>query len=440
MGSDTLCVIPWSSLVVQPDGCVSFCCDAPGLLTDEGRPVVYGTDSFDKIWNAPELVQTRSAMARGERPELCRACWEKEAGGATSRRQLFFDIYAGGGGELALDRLADYGADTGYRLQRGPDWFLLELGNVCNLKCRSCSPLFSSKIGGDPVHAAWAGDMVVPKAVQATVTGARPDAAATNAANAWFKQVDGVADTIAAGAVNRSMLSLVGGEPFLIRQSWDLLEALVQRGVAGNIIVGVSTNGQQRSDRMAELVPHFRGFSVAVSVDGHGRLYEYLRHGGKWERLVGNIDWLKALGNVDVNVTVTLQNANALDLVPLLMFVDERGLGLHYNIVSYPERLRPGNLPEVVLRRAEARLREYLATECSPRNTPVVRAYAEALAAAESFDPARFEEFMTFTNDMDAFRGESLAEAAPELVARLAEAGVSWSANRRHRQPVAAAA
>src|SRR5258707_10772837 len=36
-----------------------------------------------------------------------------------------------------------------------PSALHLWLGNHCNLKCRMCSPMFSSRIAADGVHAAW---------------------------------------------------------------------------------------------------------------------------------------------------------------------------------------------------------------------------------------------------------------------------------------------
>jgi len=82
-----------------------------------------------------------------------------------------------------------------------------------------------------------------------------------------------------------------------------------------------------------------------VSIDGHGKLYEYLRHGASWRKLVDTLRWLCRLPNLVVTVVPTLQNGNALDMVTLLRFLDEEGLALSYNVVSWPARLRPTNLP-----------------------------------------------------------------------------------------------
>ena len=428
--ANNTCVVPWSMLVVQPDGCASFCCDVPLLLTVDGRAANLTEDSLDDLWNAPELVQTRAAMARGERPESCSTCWKVEDAAATSRRQVLNEIYTVAGGALDVDALAGLGAATGYRLERPPDWFMLELGNTCTLRCRSCGPVFSSRIRADRVQSAWSEDRA--RGDQPSQGLERPGTRRIPG-TAWFDDIERMAEMIADSAREPVMLSLLGGEPFLIKQTWSLLEALVERGVAENVLVAFSTNGQQRSARLAELAPHFRSVHVALSVDGHGRLYEYLRHGATWSQLCDTIEWLRTIPRVNLLIGPTLQNANALQMATLIQWVDDEELHLSFNAVSWPARLAPGNLPPRVRRRAAARLREYLATGCSLRNAAVVRSYCELLeAASEAFDEPLFEEFMAFTNDLDAARGESIAVAAPELIALLEEDGLVWSSERRY--------
>jgi MoaA/NifB/PqqE/SkfB family radical SAM enzyme/SAM-dependent methyltransferase len=437
--SKTACVIPWSTLAIGPDGRASFCCDVPEVLTVDGRMGSMYRDSLEDLWNAREIVEVRAAMARGEQPESCRLCWQREAAGGVSRRLLTNAAYRQIGGGLAVEALSREGAESGYRLERRPDWFILELGNVCNLKCRSCSPLFSSRIAADPIHTAWTMPEPTPAPAPEATSAPRPrrglQLAPENAA-AWFEDVDAMADMVASGAGAagaKAMLSLIGGEPFLIDRTWRLLEALVARGVAPNLYVGVLSNGQQRSPELERLAPRFRGFNVSLSIDAHGKLFEYLRHGASWRQLVDTLRWLRQVPNLALSVLPTLQNCNALDMVTLLRFVDEQELPLAYNVLTWPARLRPANLPPSVRRIAAQRLRHFLDEECKPANRAVVRGYCEVLEeAGDGFDAGLFAELMTFTNDLDASRGESLGDAAPELVALVRAAGVEWSDERRH--------
>jgi MoaA/NifB/PqqE/SkfB family radical SAM enzyme/SAM-dependent methyltransferase len=429
--SKTACVVPWSMFIVAPDGRAMICCDIPDPLTIEGRMGSVYRDSLDDLWNAPERVELRAALARGEKPEVCRVCWEREAAGGVSRRLTTNAAYRHVGGQLSIEGLSLEGNETGYRLERRPDWFVLHLGNACDLKCRSCNPLSSSSVAADRLHAEWS--LGTAATSETAAVQRRRLRIVPEDSSPWFSDVNAMADMIASGAEGNAALTLVGGEPFLTERAWQLLSALVGRGVAPRLYVTLTTNGQHRSERLEQLAPQFRNFYVSVSIDGHGRLYEYLRHGASWRRLVENLRGFRRVPGLTVTVTPTLQNYNALGMVTLLRFLDEHDLKLVYNVLDEPARLRPTNLPPSVRRIAAARLRHYLDAECRPENHAVVRTYCQVLEeAGDDFDARLFDEFMAFTNDLDADRGESLREAAPELVALVRAAGVEWSDVRRH--------
>src|SRR5260370_28377292 len=196
--SKTACIVPWTTLAIGPDGRATFCCDIPAPLTVDGRMGSVYRDSLDDLWNARELVEVRAAMARGEKPESCRLCWQREAAGGASRRLLSNAAYRQMGGRLAVGELQREGAGSGFRLERRPDWFILELGNVCDLKCRRCSPLSSSRIAADPLHAAWTASE--PAAASETPPAGqprRPPPPAPPGRTAWVEGGAGMADMIA---------------------------------------------------------------------------------------------------------------------------------------------------------------------------------------------------------------------------------------------------
>src|SRR5688572_16155842 len=156
----TACVVPFTTLDISPDGTPLVCCQAPTVLTVDGRPASFLRDPIDAIWNAPELVDLRAAMARGDEPEACRTCWNHEKAGPMSlRRVMNQTVHSQLGGEWSLQALMRETARTGHHLSTRPKWYQLQLGNTCNLRCRTCSPTASSRIAADLVHRKWsAGD------------------------------------------------------------------------------------------------------------------------------------------------------------------------------------------------------------------------------------------------------------------------------------------
>jgi len=144
--------------------------------------------------------------------------------------------------------------------------------------------------------------------------------------------------------------------------------------------------------------------------------------------LVENLDWFRDVAKIHMSVVPTVQNYNVLDIVELLRFADDRRLPVAYNVVLEPAYLRPTNLPLAIRKLAIDRMQAYLAGECRAENVEVVKSYLYELGlAGDEFDRVLFEEFMTFTNDLDGDRGERIGGAAPELVALVEEAGFVWS-------------
>lgn len=126
-----------------------MCCMANGLITEHGAPMSLGTHSMDEIWNSAYMRNIRRAMLKGERISACQACYESEAVSGHSYRTL-----AGLGATQAEVRK---GLEPGYRVDSHPAFLKLELGNLCNLKCRMCFGVNSSQIERDPVHGRWTG-------------------------------------------------------------------------------------------------------------------------------------------------------------------------------------------------------------------------------------------------------------------------------------------
>jgi MoaA/NifB/PqqE/SkfB family radical SAM enzyme/SAM-dependent methyltransferase len=407
-------------LDISPDGTPIMCGPARLVLTVDGRPAAMARDSIGAVWNTPELVRVRAEMARGESPTACEACHVQERAGITSLRMTLNDVVPTMiGAEWSLAQAMAESARTGHRLASGPKWYQLQLGNTCNLACRSCSPTSSSRVAADRVHRAWsARDYYHGQPLPVR----RP-------APAWYRDPAKLAELLGDGEI---VLALLGGEPFLIEEVWALLRLLVERGWSRRITLTLLTNGTRPRPELERLIAEFKHVYVSVSIDGAGALFEYLRHGARWGDLIDTLAWLRGLPNCSLLATPTLQNVNVLGAARLFRFFDEHHLRVHFNVVTWPRRLRPGNLPPRVRRIAAERLRRYLDDECRLENRPVVRNWVDTIETDEAFDPELFREFMVFTNDLDASRNQRLAEAEPELFTLLRASGIDWTGERRH--------
>src|SRR5262249_14134759 len=111
-----------------------------------------------------------------------------------------------------------------------PLFFDLRLGNLCNLKCTVCKPLYSSQIERDAVHSAW-----VTTAPHARLSGRFGDDGEWSQAPILVDEITGLSDNVEA-------IQLAGGEPTINHTHMGWLRRLCEQGKAKDIDLLLVTN------------------------------------------------------------------------------------------------------------------------------------------------------------------------------------------------------
>lgn len=381
--------------------------------------------SLDEIWNSDDMRAIRRAMVRGEKVPGCAGCYhEEESGGVSLRKARNRDWHSGwlNPDELDIDELKAEAIASDYRLLTTPSWLQLDVGNLCNLKCRMCCGYSSSRIDQDPVHRQWNGG--APANKKRLPTGKR-----------WFEDKNFILTELFRQPEQVKQLEFLGGETLLIKEVGDILECLIEAGVAGNIVLMATTNGTVINSPWLALAEKFKELALNVSIDGFGPYYEYIRYPGRWSTVTRNIEILKKRSRTRLTAIVTLQAYNALNIVDLFKYFDSIGLDFYAYPVSTPEYLSPMVLPSSARRLAVERLLLYAEEECVPKNRELVLGLASGLDNAgdrEVFDEKLMRTFMLFTNDLDTTRGQSFLETHAELLHLITEAGFTWTNETCH--------
>jgi hypothetical protein len=233
-------------------------------------------------------------------------------------------------------------------------------------------------------------------------------------------------------------LYFIGGEPFLVRELPRLLERLVAVGRARQISLLFVSNGTIVPEWLS-LATRFNRVDLSISIDGYADDYDYIRYNGHWSELAHNIGLFKEIQNLGLMATTTVQVNNMLRLVSLFRYLDSVGIGFTGYLLHYPRFLAVNILPSSIRRLAAARLTEYAETDCRPERRALVLSFAAQFEAGEEAgDPDLLRDFMLYTNDLDASRGQSIHRTDPELVALLEQAGYPWIDEHLHTQPDAA--
>ena len=261
------CVLPWVSLEASPIGTVRPCCLADDELVDDaGAKFSLLTADFKSIQNSKSMQALREQFLAGKQPQTCRKCWNEERAGRTSKRMH------------TLDRMKHMGITSEWTNQAKPLMFLdLKLGNICNLKCRICGSWSSSQFATEEINDAPPAEKKNTYAYQMLRAGAWPRENET-----FWDQIDQALNDI-------RYIEFTGGEPFMIDEHFDMLQGIVDRGIAGQVEIHYNTNGTQWPERGPDIWKHFKTVEVAFSIDDVGARFEYQRTNADWAVVLDTI-------------------------------------------------------------------------------------------------------------------------------------------------------
>jgi MoaA/NifB/PqqE/SkfB family radical SAM enzyme len=277
------CVLPWISLETSPIGTVRPCCLADDeLVDDQGNKFDLNTASFVNIQNSESMKKLRQEFLDGHQPQTCRKCWREERSGRTSKRMH------------TLDRLKHMLPDQEWTIDAKPLIFLdLKLGNICNLKCRICGSWSSSTFATEELQFIdQSENRKENHHYQMLRQGAWP-----RENPVFWSEIDQVSDQI-------RYIEFTGGEPFMIREHFDMLQGLIDRGIAKNIEIHYNTNGTQWPEHAENIWRHFKHVEIAFSIDDVGARFEYQRSNAVWTEVEANIGRFRELRSRNPNISL----------------------------------------------------------------------------------------------------------------------------------------
>ncbi|CAJ0855895.1 hypothetical protein AMST5_00874 [freshwater sediment metagenome] len=151
----SFCAMPFQHICIGTEGTARICCMSPNMISDGAGPLSLYTSEFREIWNSPAMRKLRKQLLNAERPHECEVCYANESATSTSYRTM--TGLSPLGEPIDLPALQREMRARNYQVDAFPGYLKLELGNLCNLKCRTCYGAQSSEIERDPVHTMWSG-------------------------------------------------------------------------------------------------------------------------------------------------------------------------------------------------------------------------------------------------------------------------------------------
>ena len=390
---EQFCVLPWVSLETSPIGTVRPCCLAEDELVDDaGEKFNLATARFGAIQDSASMRQLREQFLAGEQPQTCRKCWREERSGRTSKRMH------------TLDRLKHMIDDSEWTVDAKPLMFLdLKLGNICNLKCRICGSWSSSTFATEELANLYPNqDKKTSFHYQMLRQGAWPKENET-----FWTEIDQVSDQI-------RYIEFTGGEPFMIKEHFNMLQGLVDRGIAGNIEIHYNTNGTQWPEAAGEIWRHFKTVEIAFSIDDLGERFEYQRSNAIWSEVEANINRFRELRhryeNIQLQVCSTVNVFNVCYLEGLSQWIEQQKFDfVYWNMMHEAYYFSISTLPELAKQVIAQRLR---LAQVNPQDRVEFDRIIDFMLGGVSLDGDNMRREIA---NLDRRRQQDLRRVAPEF-------------------------
>ena len=414
--SKTFCMHPFTGLATREDGAIKICC--------RSQPIGWiQNDSLESAWNNDKIRHVRKQVLNNERPDVCKPCFDLEDQGVVSLRQRHI---SGGIPELRINLYptALNSLREDYTMPFEFPTLEIKLNNLCNLRCRMCSPLDSTNWRD------W-GKIVsfYKKENNYLVSTIEQHVATPGQYIGPFDDTDNWWNSFEKLLPHFRRVEFAGGEPLMDPQHYKILDMLKPYGK--NIEIKYATNGTvlgiNKGRTIHEYWPHFKSVAVNVSLDGIHDVYNYIRSNSNFSLVENNIKEIQSIPNVSRVVgAFTAQAGNILQAAECIdYFINKMNIIFYSHRVSYPNCLSAQVLPDELKELAISRL-----TDVSLRvkdfknikNNALIQSMTQQqitdninyLRAKSQVD--KWDDFVKFNQELDISRSQGpLESVVPEF-------------------------
>jgi len=414
--SKTFCIYPWVHQYVGPPGDVKPCC----LYLQDYDIGYLKENTLKEIWNNEQTRQMRLDMLDGKEIPGCELCNKRENMHNSPKRNANNAFFTEKNYDLINSTLED-GTVEEHKLQ----YIDARFNNLCNLKCRTCGPRFSTS---------WIEDHVKLYKVSEEDRVLHGDIF-----NFPGKTENQLLDELMPHLPTVSQIYFAGGEPLMTEDHYKVLEELIRLGNTGTkenpLVINYNTNFSHLKlgkYNALELWNHFSSIKINASLDGSHERAEYWRKNTNWKVVEANINKLKAsCPKVEFRISFTCSWVNAYNLIDFHREWVEKGYikpqDLTLNILEGPEMYSIKSIPTWKKKKIEQLFNEHIQwMEERKRMDKInghqldysIKCYLDAISIMNSVDTGdeflHKEMFIDLTKRTDELRKENFWEVFPE--------------------------
>mgnify|MGYP001218998083 CR=1 FL=1 len=388
------CMMPWVHMHLWPAGFTYPCC-----MSDPDYPIGNTQkQSLQDIWNGEQMRKIRLNMLSGEPSKECRRCYELEENGMQTLRNSSINNFADKHWQKVMNT-----SDDGSAGDVNMAYMDIRFSNLCNLKCRSCGPQFSSSWFED--HKQMYGELNHPKILQVR-----------DEMKSFMDELEPLLESV-------ERVYWAGGEPLITQAHYDILDKWIAMGKR-DVAMDYTTNFTQMRFKKKTAFEYWNAFDkvrVAGSLDANHKRGEYLRKNMDWNIVVQNRrDMIEQCPQVYFELTPTVSVYNVLNLPDFHKEWVEEGLldpqNIRINILLDPTYMRLSILPEEKKDKIRKRYVEHLLYLKQFDNiNHVINDYESILNFINDDRSEEVKMFLYKTFKVDKLRQEDVYKVFPEL-------------------------
>lgn len=350
--------------------------------------------SVIEIWNAEKYQTLRQDMLDGVWNDACANCKAQEH----TPESWSFRRWANKEFEKHIPNVTSVTPPLTLR------YVDIRWNNTCNLKCRTCSEDYSSL---------WAAEK---SKINSTPM-------------KQFKLVDSKSEMLMSlikeHAIEIETVYFAGGDPLLIDEQYQLIDMLIEAGVAKDITLSYTTNGTVWNSKVDALVEKWKQFNkilVQISIDHvDPAKVKYIRHPADWNEVESNItklvDRIGDKASIHTNTVVSIMNVYELpNIVDTILTKWDGKIRPHsITVLQSPQQFSIRNLPQQEKEWIANKILNYPKKFDQPIDQSLKNVVKFMLGAAPmSFEQFKREAIEKFGKH-DKFRNEDFQKTFPEL-------------------------
>lgn len=337
-----VCALPFNGVTISARGEITLCCSTP----DHRLKYLKDVPDLAEFYNGAEMSHYRTEMEEGRIGALstCRECFMQAREG---HRTLMTTVNE----EWRYALTKDFDADWHLRKQgkAAPLRFLeYTCSNICNQTCATCSSFFSSK---------W-------RDIEKEFSDEEKKQFGRHVHEIQSLTDDDIQKIIKV-LPDLNVLVVKGGEPWADKNNITILDrALDVNPKCGFLIISNMQAISASTFKMLEKVKAnaVEDFRVCASIDGIGRVYDWIR-GGSFEKTVENMQRYYEVTGQKINIIPFISILNYFEIERIIEYFSDKeyvkGI-VFWNISQWPSYIRVQNLPKVICDARQQALRAAL--------------------------------------------------------------------------------